>query len=44
MQTLRFPNMYNAFKQASLPQGVSTIAEGIAVGRPGDLTRPLVER
>jgi threonine dehydratase len=44
VQTLRFPNMYNAVKHASLPQGGSTIAEGIAVGRPGDLTQPLVER
>ena len=31
VQTLRFPNMYNAVKQATLPQGASTIAEGIAV-------------
>ncbi|HEX2544440.1 MAG TPA: threonine ammonia-lyase [Ramlibacter sp.] len=44
VQTLRFPNMYNAMKKASLPQGASTIAEGIAVGRPGTLTAPLVER
>lgn len=44
VQTLRFPNMYNAIKQASLPQGGSTIAEGIAVGRPGTLNRALVER
>jgi len=44
VQTLRFPAMYNALKQAALPQGDSTIAEGIAVGRPGKLTQPLVER
>ncbi|HSV84142.1 MAG TPA: threonine ammonia-lyase [Ramlibacter sp.] len=44
VQTLRFPAMYNAVKQAALPQGDSTIAEGIAVGRPGKLTQPLVER
>lgn len=44
VQTLRFPNMYNAVKSTSLPQGGSTIAEGIAVGRPGTLTRALVER
>jgi len=44
VQTLRFPNMYNAVKHASLPQGGSTIAEGIAVERPGQLTRALVER
>jgi threonine dehydratase len=44
VQTLRFPNMYNAVKHASLPQGGSTIAEGIAVGQPGQFTRELVER
>jgi threonine dehydratase len=44
VQTLRFPNMYNAVKGASLPPGGSTIAEGIAVGQPGAFTQPLVER
>jgi threonine dehydratase len=44
VQTLRFPNMYNAVKHTSLPQGGSTIAEGIAVGRPGQFTQALVER
>ncbi len=44
VQTLRFPNMYNARKHAGLPQGGSTIAEGIAVGTPGQLTRAMVER
>jgi threonine dehydratase len=44
VQTVRFPNMYNAIKKASLPQGGSTIAEGIAVGQPGQFSRALVER
>lgn len=44
VQTLRFPNMFNAVKHAALPQGLSTIAEGIAVGTPGQLTRALIER
>jgi threonine dehydratase len=44
VQTLRFPNMYNAVKHQALPQGGSTIAEGIAVGRPGQITQALVER
>ena len=44
VQTLRFPNMYNAVKHAALPQGGSTIAEGIAVGQPGHFTQALVER
>jgi threonine dehydratase len=44
VQTLRFPNMFNAVKHAALPQGGSTIAEGIAVGTPGQLTRQLIEQ
>jgi threonine dehydratase len=44
VQALRFPNMFNAVKHASLPQGASTIAEGIAVGTPGRITQALIER
>jgi threonine dehydratase len=44
VQALRFPSMFNVVKHAQLPQGASTIAEGIAVGRPGGITRQLVER
>ena len=44
VQTLRFPNMFNAVKHQSLPQGGSTIAEGIAVGRPGRITQAVVEQ
>lgn len=44
VQALRFPNMYNAFKHLSLPQGANTIAEGIAVGTPGRFTEALVEK
>jgi threonine dehydratase len=44
VQTVRFPNMYNAVKHQALPQGGSTIAEGIAVGSPGKITQQLVER
>lgn len=44
VQTLRFPNMYNAIKQTTLPQGLSTIAEGIAVGTPGRVPREIIER
>jgi threonine dehydratase len=44
VQTLRFPNMYNAVKHQSLPQGGSTIAEGIAVGTPGHLTQAIIEK
>ena len=44
VQTLRFPNMYNAIKHEALPQGLSTIAEGIAVGTPGLVPREIIER
>ena len=44
MQTLRFPNMFNAVKHAALPQGGSTIAEGIAVGTPGKFTQAIIEK
>lgn len=44
VQTMRFPNMFNAVKHQALPQGGSTIAEGIAVGTPGKLTQALIEK
>jgi len=44
VQTLRFPNMFNAVKHEHLPQGVSTIAEGIAVGTPGRITQAIIEK
>ena len=44
VQTLRFPNMYNAVKHQSLPQGGSTIAEGIAVGTPGRIPQEIIEK
>jgi threonine dehydratase len=42
VQTTRFPAMVNAVKGSAHPQGAGTIAEGIAVGRPGRLTQALV--
>lgn len=42
VQTERFPAMYNTFKGEDLPQGSSTIAEGIAVPTPGKLTQELI--
>jgi threonine dehydratase len=42
VQTARFPAMVNAVKGTAHPQGASTIAEGIAVGQPGQLTREVV--
>ena len=42
VQAERFPAMYNAVKCTHLPQGSSTIAEGIAVGTPGTLTQAIV--
>jgi threonine dehydratase len=44
VQTLRFPNMFNAVKHQSLPQGASTIAEGIAVGTPGRIPQAIIEK
>ncbi|MDM7942732.1 MAG: threonine ammonia-lyase [Hydrogenophaga sp.] len=42
VQTERFPAMFNAIKGTHLPQGTSTIAEGIAVGTPGVITEAIV--
>ncbi|MES2942670.1 MAG: threonine ammonia-lyase [Pseudomonadota bacterium] len=44
VQTSRFPAMVNAIKGTSHPQGVSTIAEGIAVGTPGEIPRAIIAR
>lgn len=44
VQTERFPSMVNAVKGLALPFGTSTIAEGIAVGRAGQLTQALIRQ
>jgi threonine dehydratase len=44
VQTTRFPAMVNAIRGTSYPQGTSTIAEGIAVGTPGVLTREIIAK
>jgi threonine dehydratase len=44
VQTVRFPAMFNAIKGTHLPQGVSTIAEGIAVGTPGRITQDIIRK
>jgi len=44
VQTTRFPGMFNAIKGAHLPQGNSSIAEGIAVGTPGQLPQAIISR
>jgi threonine dehydratase len=44
VQTSRFPAMVNIVKGTQHPQGASTIAEGIAVGQPGQITRELVRQ
>jgi threonine dehydratase len=38
-----YPSMYNAVRGLDPASGGSTIAEGIAVKRPGDRTRPIIE-
>ena len=42
VQTTRFPSMYAAVRGLSATWGGSTIAEGIAVKRPGTLTVPII--
>jgi threonine dehydratase len=38
-----YPSMYDALKGESLPCGGQTIAEGIAVKKPGELTQKIVD-
>lgn len=44
VQTSRFPAMVNAIKGTQHPQSGTTIAEGIAVGTPGRLTRDIIRQ
>jgi threonine dehydratase len=44
VQTARFPAIVNAIKGTQHAQGASTIAEGIAVGQPGKLTREVIRQ
>ena len=44
VQTEQFPSMYAAFKGVEMPTANATLAEGIAVKRPGELTWPIVKR
>jgi threonine dehydratase len=44
VQTDQFPSMYAAFKGVEMPTANATLAEGIAVKRPGELTWPIVKR
>ena len=44
VQSARFPAMVNLVQGTAYPQGASTIAEGIAVGQPGQITRRIVAR
>lgn len=44
VQARRFPAMYNSIKGEHLPQGDSTLADGMAVGLPGTLARAIVAR
>ena len=42
IQTEKFPSMYNAFKSKSLRISGDTLADGIAVKIPGQITQPLI--
>jgi len=44
VQTEQFPSMYAAFKGVQMPTANATLAEGIAVKYPGELTEPIVRR
>jgi threonine dehydratase len=44
VQTDQFPSMYSALKGVQLPTANATLAEGIAVRQPGELTCPIVRR
>jgi len=44
VQTDQFPSMYSAFKGVQMPSANATLAEGIAVKQPGDLTVEIVKR
>ena len=43
VQTRAYPSMFDVFKSANLPSAGQTIAEGIAVKEPGQLTREIVK-
>jgi len=42
IQTEKFPSMYNAFKSKSLRISGDTLADGIAVKVPGQMTQPII--
>ena len=44
VQAARFPAMVNAIKGTQHPQGLSTIADGIAVGTPGKLALEIIRQ
>jgi threonine dehydratase len=44
VQTQRFPAIFNAIQGTAHPQGASTIAEGIAVGTPGQLPLGIIRQ
>ena len=39
-----YPSMHNALHGEAAPMGGRTLADGIAVKRPGEVTRPIIER
>lgn len=42
VQTRLYPSMFNALHGVSLSIGGDTLAEGIAVAKPGEITRPII--
>ena len=43
VQAAQYPSMHHAIRGLAAPKGAPTLAEGIAVKRPGARTRPIVE-
>ena len=44
VQTKKFPTMYNLFKNKQLNVTGDTLADGIAVKTPGDITRSIIQK
>ena len=44
VQTEKFPTMYNSYKKSNLKVSSDTLADGIAVKVPGEITSPIIKK
>ena len=44
VQTEKFPTMYNSYKRSKLKVSSDTLADGIAVKVPGEITSPIIKK